>query len=130
MNAALPLQRIVHYLQHFDTQPAGVTVPRNHILREIPATRPTYADGTYKYVSEWLVHDYGTWYWLNDNGGEVNVSRVNSGALPVSVPEILQAATMAYRIACVLRGEPIDYAYRLDDDDDRILAEIAKEVTR
>lgn len=58
-------------------------------------------------------------YWLlTDNGGEVNVERVNCPETMRSVPmtawrEQLDAATIAYRIACVMQDTPIDYDLRM-----------------
>lgn len=66
-------------------------------------------------------------YWLlTDNGGEVNVERVNCPETMQSVSLMwfgmpLDAATIAYRIACVMREDPIDYDLRLGDDETAFL---------
>lgn len=66
-------------------------------------------------------------YWLlTDNGGEVNVERVNDPESMRSVPLTffgtqLDPGTVAYRIACVMAGDSIDYALRFDADDVALL---------
>lgn len=71
-----------------------------------------------------IVQDAGYVMWaLCDNGGEVNVERINSGELPVSVQflhsvPLRRAAgpwTLASRLAHALRGEAIDYAADWDE---------------
>lgn len=61
-------------------------------------------------------HYYTSWY-LCDNGGELNVGPVNRDdeMRPVaycSFSARLDAGTVAYRVAAVLRGEAIDYDLR------------------
>jgi hypothetical protein len=60
--------------------------------------------------------DPGFWF-ITDNGGELNVERVNHADTLRSVPctyfsMALDGSTMAYRVAMVLRGDEIDYEYR------------------
>jgi hypothetical protein len=61
-------------------------------------------------------HYYTTWY-LCDNGGELNVGPVNLDERMRSIPYtghggLVDAGTVAYRIAAVLGGEEIDYVTR------------------
>ena len=77
-------------------------------------------------LGAFLVHVAGVYWLVIDNGGELMVERVNSGkpgrAVPLTWHELpLNEATVAYRIACVLRGRDIDYRERLDDDDQAAL---------
>lgn len=61
--------------------------------------------------SDWLM-------W--DNGGEVDVQKVNFGAeFHVSVPlnSQISDATIAYRIVMKMRSLPVDYAFTISDDD-------------
>ncbi len=64
----------------------------------------------------------GKWFMLSDNGGEVQVGLINQSTadawfVETGVPfthfsgEPVTAETMAYRIACVMRGEPIDWQF-------------------
>lgn len=78
--------------------------------------------------SLWVLHcpyamGNATWL-LSDNGGELNVEKVNSGELPVSIPFGFTAAghrytdaTVAARIACVLNGDAIDWSEEWADDE-------------
>jgi hypothetical protein len=64
---------------------------------------------------------YGDMWMLSDNGGELNVTRINSAELTRSEPYtwdgiVLDGATMAYRVRCVLDGDPVDYNLRHDAD--------------
>lgn len=69
-------------------------------------------------------------YWLlTDNGGEVNVERVNCPETMRSVPltwfgKQLDAATIAYRIACVMLDAPIDYELRMGADEVNFLLDL------
>ena len=60
-------------------------------------------------------------FWMiTDNGGEINVERVNCPDTLQSIPSDwfgipLDAGTMAYRVACVMDGTKIDYHTRMDD---------------
>tara|TARA_R100001460_G_scaffold27881_3_gene55893 strand:+ start:269 stop:601 length:333 start_codon:yes stop_codon:yes gene_type:complete len=73
---------------------------------------------------EHLVSVLGVWWWLNDNGGEVNLRRVNVDRLPTSVAaEGMNEATVAYRLAFVMRGEPVDYGFRMSDADQQTMLE-------
>lgn len=61
-------------------------------------------------------HYYTSWY-LCDNGGELNVGPVNRDEEMRSVPyfawsTLLDAGTIAYRVAAVIRDEVIDYDLR------------------
>jgi hypothetical protein len=65
-----------------------------------------------------LVPSYD-WLYLCDNGGEFNVGTINKGSV-VSVPytdyhTVLDGGTMAYRVACAIRGDEIDYSFRLPE---------------
>lgn len=75
----------------------------------------------------WVVEDArGRWWSVWDNGGEAGVELVNSGEVARFAPltwhsTTLNAATVAYRVAAMMRGEDVDWDYRLDDDADRAL---------
>jgi hypothetical protein len=69
------------------------------------------------WLSAAMVQACGVWYLVNDNGGEIMVDRLNSGEVPKDVPMGPNAATTAARVAMVLRGETIDIALRLEDED-------------
>ncbi|HEX8213800.1 MAG TPA: hypothetical protein VF584_26775 [Longimicrobium sp.] len=61
-------------------------------------------------------HYYTSWY-LGDNGGELNVGPINRDEEMRSVPyfawsTLLDAGTIAYRVAAVIRDEVIDYDLR------------------
>ncbi len=61
--------------------------------------------------SDWLM-------W--DNGGEVEVQKVNFGAdwhLSVPLNSRVNDATVAYRIAMKMRCVPIDYDFTINDED-------------
>jgi hypothetical protein len=56
------------------------------------------------------------WFSLCDNGGEINVGKINAGELPVSVatecalaPTPPNAETVALRLSDAILGRPIDY---------------------
>jgi hypothetical protein len=56
------------------------------------------------------------WFSICDNGGEINVAKINSDALPVSVatecalaPTPPNAETVALRLSDAILGRPIDY---------------------
>lgn len=59
------------------------------------------------------------WIAFSDNGGEFNVSKINAGetkSVPYTVwGGMLDGGTMAYRVACAIRGDGIDYEFRCDD---------------
>ena len=58
------------------------------------------------------------WLYLCDNGGEFNVGRVNDVPTSVAYTEFgspLDGGTMAYRIWCAIKNEPIDYGFRCED---------------
>lgn len=60
------------------------------------------------------------WYTLTDNGGEVNVEKINSPELrpfPTvdSKDGSLNTETLMYRLFKVLNGEEIDYQHRESD---------------
>lgn len=65
-------------------------------------------------------HNYAMWE-VSDNGGEFNVAKVNSPEPCRSVPYLgariglVDAGTVAYRIAMVIKGEPIDYDFTCPD---------------
>jgi len=51
-----------------------------------------------------------------DNGGEYGLEQVNmSEPVFFPVPDYLDAATIAYRVACVVRGDEIDYKQDMSD---------------
>ena len=61
-----------------------------------------------------------------DNGGEFSCELINSGELPRDAPtnafrEKLNALTMACRIVDMMRGDEIDFDFRLDDEDERAI---------
>ena len=55
------------------------------------------------------------WIYICDNGGEFNVGRINMKdmrSVPYSDgPIMVDAGTMAYRLACAIRGDEIDYSF-------------------
>lgn len=65
-----------------------------------------------------LVPSY-KWHAFSDNGGEFNVSEINGGETK-SVPYtdrfgMIDGGTMAYRVACAIRGDAVDYDFRCPD---------------
>lgn len=69
-----------------------------------------------------VVEREGSWWQVADNGGELNVQRINDSASLVSIASTAHGAsvdgeTMAYRVAMVLRGEKFDYGLRVKDND-------------
>jgi hypothetical protein len=64
---------------------------------------------------------YGDVWAIGDNGGELNMERINSGQDSLDVPYLwwsmpLDGGTVAHRVRCVLDGKPIDYDYKVDKD--------------
>ena len=64
--------------------------------------------------------DYDTWS-ICDNGGELNVEKVNDMASMRSLPYVARGSmvdggTMAYRVRCALDVSPIDYSLNLAGD--------------
>lgn len=71
-----------------------------------------------------VVHAPGghDWWFLNDNGGEINLGKINYEDSP-SVPTTdfrgpLTVETVAYRIAMTIMGRPVDYDFKLDHEHD------------
>ena len=65
-------------------------------------------------------HPYGAEWFLNDNGGEVNMGRGNAQAPAMNAPYtaggfMLDGATLAYRVRCIMTGEPIDWTRGLSE---------------
>lgn len=116
------LEIAVSMLHNFDLQPVNAELakrPVNLILRRIDNRRGAV---------DFLIMASGVCWWINDNGGEWNLERVNLDPLPTSIPTSwhglpLNEATMAARVAMVLRGERIDYEERLTDSDQDVLME-------
>jgi len=115
------LSKILRFLSHFNTTPSTASPyqPRNYCTRKVGESGRT-----------WLVENFGVWYFVHDNGGELMIDRVNSGEIAVAVPLTwwgirLNDATVAMRLAMVLRGEPIDYDERMTDEDESILEPLA-----
>ena len=115
------LSKILRFLSHFNTTPstARQCQPRNYCTRKVGESGRA-----------WLVENFGVWHFVHDNGGELMVERVNSGELAVAVPLTwfgirLNDATVAMRLAMVLRGEPINYDERMDEEDEQILEPLA-----
>ncbi len=103
-------------LTHFRTNPGSL--PTN--LRITKAT----ADSERYQVA--YVEVAGVTWIMHDNGGEFMVGRVNLDEYKRAVPltwhdEVLNAATVAGRIADVLLGQDIDYEWRLSDEDEETL---------
>jgi hypothetical protein len=110
----IPLNDVARCLTHF--QGAGRLVGTIHTSLVI---QRRYANG------------YDVWT-LTDNGGEINVERINEPDTLRSVAATywsakLNAATLAYRVACAMRGDAIDYEYRLTDDDQARLLSTTRE---
>lgn len=61
----------------------------------------------------------GVIYSLADNGGEINVERVNwefSGAAPMYWhDELLNPETMMYRVLALMKGDEVDWQLRLEE---------------
>lgn len=105
------LAKTLRFLKSFDTKPSDVSEyqPKNLMVSKL--------DGQ----DTWIVENYGVAWWVVYNGGEIMVGEINSTKLDRSVPtrwfgEPLNEATIACRIAMVLRGEEINYEERLDAD--------------
>lgn len=64
-------------------------------------------------------HQRRGWHLIGDNGGEINIYRINHyhvAAIPFTHRhEYIDADTMAYRIAKAIRGEIIDWTFRVPD---------------
>lgn len=63
---------------------------------------------------EWILNECGVWYWLGDNGGEFNITVINSGKLTRSVPFGPDPVTTSWRIRKALDGQEIDYTSTQD----------------
>lgn len=67
-------------------------------------------------TGELIVSYKGEWYELVDNGGEIVVTKINSGFIgefPTTWFETeLDGHTLINRLLSVLNGEPIDYRFR------------------
>lgn len=67
-------------------------------------------------------HNYqGDWWYVCDNGGELNVGRINDHDTMRSIAYdtrrgMTDGATMAYRVRCVIDGDEIDYARSYRDE--------------
>lgn len=77
-----------------------------------------FVDGGAVYIRTGFEGGYAMWS-IADNGGEFNVEKVNSGEI-VSIPYFafrlaVDAGTVAYRIACVVKDEPIDWSAEWSD---------------
>lgn len=85
-------------------------------------------EGDTLYVNAGQPGGYALWT-ISDNGGEFNVEKVNHSETLVSIPyiergEIVDAGTVAYRIAMVIRGQKIAWdEYFPDLVDDFALAD-------
>ncbi|NIV38010.1 MAG: hypothetical protein GWN58_53930 [Anaerolineae bacterium] len=69
-----------------------------------------------------IIVEYGNrWYAVFDNGGEIDVDLINVEHLRPSVPTEtnprIDTDTTAYRLAQVIKQQPIDWEYRLDLSD-------------
>lgn len=69
----------------------------------------------------------GVWWSISNNGGEFMVGELNSSEHRRAVPlssgsRNLNEATVAHRVAQVLRGEAIDYGFLISDDEQEVLA--------
>jgi hypothetical protein len=67
-----------------------------------------------------LVERNGVVWSLNDNGGEINMNQVNDPTPSANAPYtaggfMLDGATLAYRVRCIMTGEPIDWARGLSE---------------
>ena len=119
----------VSFLRHFSLESAEhPTRPVNLMVRRIPATSTTLRGGVMRYCDDFLVFAQSVAWYVSDNGGEWNMERLNLGELPTSIPDSwhgfpLNEATMAMRMAAVIRGEPIDYDERMTDEDQATLIE-------
>ncbi len=72
-----------------------------------------------------IQHPYGAEWFLNDNGGEFNMGRVNADDADRSAPYtawgmLLDGATMAYRVRCIMNDEAIDYNVSMAADLDAL----------
>lgn len=73
----------------------------------------------------WIVTYKHAWYALGENGGEVQVTRLNTDhdwGIPYtrrvneSFSEPVSPLTLAYRVLRFIKGEPIDWELELEDD--------------
>ncbi len=73
-----------------------------------------------------IVEFHKDWYTLVDNGGELNIEKINFGNSIRSIPYYhtppITIGTMVYRVLAAMRGEEVDYNLAVDLlDDTRIL---------
>ncbi len=66
-------------------------------------------------IIEWK----GDWYCIHDNGGELNIEKINFDETLQSIPYesnliTIDTLTMVYRVLRYLNNEPIDYKFSAD----------------
>ena len=116
---SVDLEKVLRFLKSYTTQPSGPEGrnPRNYRFDRI---------GT---QNAFLVNNHGVAWIVAYNGGELTAEVVNSKYLPRNVPTTdrygnLNEATVAYRLACVLAGEDMNFEERMSDEDQAILEEV------
>lgn len=96
--------RAIRYLEHFETSPRP-ELPRNYRAQSLQENH------------SFIIQTGSVWHLVWDNGGEVGVEILNSSRVPrfAPMPEneglspTRAAATLAERIAAILRGEDMDF---------------------
>jgi hypothetical protein len=63
-----------------------------------------------------IIIDFGGWWLFHDNGGEINVEKINSGDIVRSISYTsnrhkVDTMTMAYRLLATMRGDEVDYNF-------------------
>jgi hypothetical protein len=73
------------------------------------------------------VHICGVWWEIFDNGGEIKMGRLNIDDKPLRTVYLtgrnLSAATIAHRLAEVVRGGEVDYDFYFNAEDAKDLEE-------
>lgn len=101
-----PYEEMFDWLKHMrfeDSPPLNLTVQR---IEDSEGTR--------------FVRVHGRAYLVWDNGGEVGCELLNTQEVrffPLDCDGIeLDSGTLAHRLVCVIKDEPIDYAFRMHFD--------------
>lgn len=127
MSAPYSLDLVCRFLRHFRLHDDDLK-PTNY------SAHPIGNSGRW-----WLVHVAGRFWFVSDNGGELLIEQANGTELARKVPltwfgSRLNEATVAQRVASVIRGQPIDFSDELTDEDQQILlgvvAQEQQEVSR
>lgn len=77
--------------------------------------------------SEYRHPNYGKWFLISDNGGELIVKEINSEKLSAKIPYstirkgVLNPSTVAHRVELIIRGISIDWNTTISDEDHTFL---------